>query len=188
MLSVILVLVAVNLLGYLVVYLLLRERVRRAASPAAQATELREEVNRLVIDLNQTTDRNLALLEDKITSLSELLTRADKKIALLKRESEKHDVGARVYSRILEGRTPAAPEASPVEEPPPRAEPRPAAPAVSAASPGAEAGNRGPVDVREQVIALYKAGFSASLIAARVGAPKGEVDLIIALSERKGFA
>jgi hypothetical protein len=44
------------------------------------------------------------------------------------------------------------------------------------------------VDVREQVIALYKAGFSASLIAARVGAPKGEVDLIIALSERKGFA
>jgi hypothetical protein len=35
---------------------------------------------------------------------------------------------------------------------------------------------------------LYRAGFSASLIASRVGAPVGEVELIISLEQRKGQA
>jgi hypothetical protein len=186
MVSVVLILVAVNLLGYLIMYLLLRQRIRRAASPAAQSAELRDEVSRLIIELNQTTDRSIALLEEKISTLADLLSRADKKIQLLKRESEKHDVGSRVYGRILDGRPPLEESGRDRTE-----ETAPAAPAVGAARGAGAAPARkeeGPADVREQVLQLYRAGFSASLISARVGAPKGEVDLIIALSERRGLS
>ena len=122
--------------GLLLVYTLLRDRVRRATSAAAQMAELREEVSRLVVELNQTTERNVALLEDRISGLSDLLAAADRKIALLQREIEKHDVGVKVYSKLAEGASSsAAPqrqgpsretllrEALPQEAPPRRQEP-----------------------------------------------------------------
>ncbi|MBE3065448.1 MAG: hypothetical protein IMZ69_10585, partial [Spirochaetes bacterium] len=93
----ILILLAVEMGGLLVIYAVLRERVRRGISDAAQSQELRDEVSRLVVELNQTTDRNIALVEDGIASLNESLARADKKIGLLRRESEKHDMGMQVY-------------------------------------------------------------------------------------------
>ena len=119
MVTTLLVLIAVNLIGYLVVYLLLREKVRRASSAQAAVSEVREEVNRLIVELNQTADRNVALLEDRIAGLAELLSKADKKMGLLRRESEKHDMGAQVYGRIIDSRpeapsrpgAPARPEA-----------------------------------------------------------------------------
>jgi hypothetical protein len=42
------------------------------------------------------------------------------------------------------------------------------------------------MDVREQIVRLARGGFAPSLIAARVGVPLGEVELIISLEQRKG--
>ena len=61
---VIFVLVAVNVAGYALVYLALRSRLARTTSAREQIGEIADEVNRLVVDLNQTTDRNIALIED----------------------------------------------------------------------------------------------------------------------------
>src|SRR5208337_3224345 len=91
--------------GLLLIYVLLRDRVRRAASSDAHIAEIRDEVSRLLVELNRTTDRNIALIEDRIASLNELLSSADKKIGLLRRETEKHDVGTQIYSRLAEGRS-----------------------------------------------------------------------------------
>ena len=106
----ILITLVVDVGGLLLVYVLLRDRVRRATSAEAQISEIRDEVSRLVVELNQTTDRNIALVEDRISSLNEHLSVADKKIGLLRREIEKHDVGTQVYSRLAETR----PRPSPV--------------------------------------------------------------------------
>ena len=100
----ILILLALDIGGLLLVYVLLRDRVRRATTANAQIAEIRDEMSRLVVELNQTTDRNIALIEDRMASLNELLSAADKKIGLLHREIEKHDVGTQVYSRLAEGR------------------------------------------------------------------------------------
>ena len=100
----ILIMLVVDFGGLLLVYILLRDRVRRATSVDSQIAEVREEVSRLLVELNQTTDRNIALIEDRIARLNESLSAADKKIGLLRRESEKHDVGAQIYSRLAEGR------------------------------------------------------------------------------------
>ncbi len=211
MLSAILVTCAVNILGSLVVYLLLKERIRRTASAAAQLQEVREEVNRLVVELNQTTDRNIALIEDRISSLTELLYKSDKKVTLLRRETEKHEVGSMVYSRIAEGRPartgptplseevragvegariaeqargqepaePAAPETVPAFDAAPRAD------TLKVELADAPAQKTTHQDLRERVVSLYRAGFSAALIASRVGAPLGEVELIIALEHQR---
>ena len=160
----ILILLAVEIGGLLVIYAVLRERVRQGTSAAAQSRELRDEVSRLVVELNQTTDRNIALVEDGIARLNEVLARADKKIGLLRRESEKHDVGVQVYSRLAEGRDSVGqPHPSP-----------------------AEAEDAGAVDAHERVLEFARGGFAPSLIAARVGIPLGEVELIISLERRKG--
>ena len=211
----ILITLVVDFGGLLFVYLLLRDRVRRATSVESRMAEVREEVSRLLVELNQATDRNIALMEDKIASLNEVLAAADKKIGLLHREIEKHDVGSQIYSRLAEGRAhrPPAPDVSPPpaaeghppseRAAPPREEPPRETPLAVELSerPGGREIRRpqGPLrveteevpetpDVRERVLMLHRSGFSPSLIASRVGVPRGEVELIISLEQRKGNA
>lgn len=223
----ILIMLLVDVGGLIVVYALLRDRLRRATTAEAQIADIREEVSSLLVELNQTTDRNIVLMEDRIGSLNDLLSAADKKIGLLHREIEKHDVGAKIYSRLAETRPaaggPPAPHGSPAAAggpPAPHGSPAPRAAASrgesvegakrpSVGAPRAEhplvvelseraeeaASSRtdersaaGEVDVRQRVMMLYRSGFSASLIAGRVGAPLGEVELIISLEQRKGKA
>ncbi len=196
----VLITLVVDLGGLVLVYLLLRDRLRRAASSEARVAEIREEVSRLLVELNQATDRNVALMEDRIAVLNEALSTADKKIGLLRRETEKHDVGSRIYSRLAEGRPPRPREAEETREtaaaPPAPAAPEPVAVPVPAAAPAPAAGpplavelsGRAAGDLHQRVMMLFRAGFSPSLIASRVGAPVGEVELIISLEQRKGQA
>ena len=208
----ILVTLVVDFGGLLLVYILLRDRVRRATTSDSQIEQIRAEVSRLLVDLNQATDRNIALMEDKIASLNEALSAADKKIGLLHREIEKHDVGSRIYSRLAEGRTQRlpVPDSRPLREGDPgerSASPREEAPrekplAVELSErplvretrrtdgpTRVESGDDpAPPDIHERVMMLHRSGFSSSLIASRVGVPRGEVELIISLEQRKGKA
>jgi hypothetical protein len=200
----ILITLVIDVGGLLLVYVLLRDRVRRATSSEAQISEIRDEVSRLVVELNQTTDRNIALMEDRISSLNEQLSVADKKIGLLRREIEKHDVGTQVYGRLAETRPrPSAPSLPPLsvelsEKPVPPEderdaglrewrEPAPERPQAAAVPRAAVSVRREEAgDLRERVMLLFRSGFAASLIASRVGVPLGEVELIISLEQRKG--
>jgi hypothetical protein len=164
----IVILLAVELGGLAIVYAVLRERLRRAASAAAQSREVREEVSRLVVELNQTTERNVALVEDAIGRLNEVLARADKKIGLLRREADRHDGGLELYGRLADARPAAPPGGGPVgsgQLRPPRETPV-GAPAA---------------DPRSEAARLARLGFAVSLIAQRVGLPMGEVELIVQL-------
>jgi hypothetical protein len=211
----ILITLVVDAGGLLVLYALLRDRVRRATTSESQIAQIREEVSRLLVELNRTTDRNIVLMEDRIGSINELLAAADKKIGLLQREIEKHDVGTKIYSRLAQGRSPAvggapgpfdarraAPEAPPAgpslavelsERPEEGARTRGGEDATARRGEGAPKRRReGPVgsegDLQERVMMLHRAGFTSALIAGRVGIPLGEVELIISLEQRKGKA
>jgi hypothetical protein len=153
--------------GYLAVYLLLKRKLARALSAAAILGEVREEVNRILVELNQTTNRNITLIEDRIRSLNELLGKSDKRLALLAREAEKQDLAARLYSE-LSTRRPAPPEQPP-------AAPAPAVP------PSEE---REGADRNEEVVRLARSGLSPALIARQLGITLGEVELIISLAQR----
>jgi len=148
--------------GFLGVYLILKRRLARALSAAAILGEVRDEVNRILVELNQTTNRNITLIEDRIRSLNELLGKADKRIALMQREAEKQELAARLYSE-LGSRRPAPPEQPP------------------AAPPSEE---REGADRNEEVVRLARSGLSPALIARQLGITLGEVELIISLAQR----
>jgi hypothetical protein len=187
----ILIMLVVDFGGLLLLYVVLSNRVKKATTVQSQIDEIREEVSRLLVELNQTTDRNVAVLEDKIASLNEVLSSADKKIGLLQREIEKHDVGSQIYSRLAERKPQRPPEAVPAPAVPPepaqKTAPRSVPPRVEKAPALAVELSEKP-DLHERVMMLHRSGFAPSLIASRVGVPLGEIELIISLEQRKGKA
>jgi DNA-binding NarL/FixJ family response regulator len=94
---------ALAIAGYFIVYLILKAKLNKSVDPKAILESIREEVDRIIVELNSTTDRNITLLEDKVQSLNALLEQADKKIGILKREIEKHELSAKVYSELAHG-------------------------------------------------------------------------------------
>jgi hypothetical protein len=100
--------VAIDIAGFAILSVILRNRIDRARSPEAGLEELRQEIGRIIVELNQVTDRNVRLLEDKAAALNELLATADKKMSLLRREIERHEVGSRLYDRLAGARPPEA--------------------------------------------------------------------------------
>ena len=91
---------ALIIAGYFVIYLILKSRLNALVDPKTVLDSIRDEVDRIIVELNSTTDRNVTLLEDKVQTLSGLLEQADKKIGILRREIEKHEMSARVYSEL----------------------------------------------------------------------------------------
>lgn len=124
------VLIALQLAGFAVLYLVLRRRIDRAARGADAAPPLRAEVAELIVELNGAAERNVTLLEDRIKGLTELLRQAD---------------------RYRSGPQPPA-------------------------APGAAA------ERVAQVRRLRRLGFSSAVIAERLGASAGEVELIVNLA------
>lgn len=152
----ILIIISVQILGFVLILVFVRRWLRRNANAESVTRQVREELGSLLVELNRTTEQNISLIEDKVESLNELLARADKKIGLLKRETEKHEVSRAVYRRINEGSAPA------------------------------ESARAGSASLPERVMKLYREGFSAGVIAGHLGTTVGEVELIISLREEKG--
>ena len=68
---------ALQVAGFAVLYGLLRRMLLRRTSVLDVVAEARAEVAALIAELNGTTERNVALLEDGIRRLEELLRRVD---------------------------------------------------------------------------------------------------------------
>ncbi len=201
---------AVDLVVLAGFWLLMRRWVARRLAAPRQAADLGDEVGRLVTELNQAAERNVMLLEDRMTALNDLLAAADKKIGLLRREIERHETAAGVYVRLATPsvraavvtaasdrtggeRVPASAAAPAVAAPRVNTDERPAV--ANANSAAADGRHAGPVDeqaaapdprtvMRTEIGRLARAGLEASAIAARVGAPLGEVELILWLEQR----
>jgi hypothetical protein len=203
------VVLAVDLVVLAGFWLLVRRWLARRLSAPRQAADLGDEVGRLVTELNQATERNVVLLEDRVAALNDLLAAADKKIGLLRRESERHDAGARVYGQLAGPRTRAAAAAAADadsagdavkqivqhDEAPtgPRERPVAARAAAATASGIAETAVSEPMApvaqdartaMRAEIARFARAGLAPAAIAARVGAPLGEVELILSLEQR----
>ena len=160
--------------GYAVVYFLLKKKIARALGSASILREVREEVNRILVELNQTTHRNVTLIEDRIAALSELLARADKKIALVRREEEKKELADRLYTELASRRRgPESPAFTP------------ASPGSTVSPPAPEGPTEGRSDRMEEAVRLAQAGLSPALISRRLGLTRGEVELILSLAERQ---
>jgi hypothetical protein len=175
------VVLAVDLVVLTGFWLLARRWLARRLSAPRQAEGLGEEVGRLVTELNQAAERTVVLLEDRAAALNGLLAAADKKIGLLAREIERHEAGTRVYGRLA-GSRPRAAAAEPDADRPAAGE-APGRPVVIAHA-GRSVAPDTRTAMRAEIGRLARSGLAPSAIAARIGAPLGEVELILSLEER----
>jgi len=125
--------------------------------------ELQSEINELVLELNQTADRNINILEEKINTLTMLLKDADKRIKILKNESDKVKSEPVTYNslgKIQDNQTAFnVPEKKQIKK------------------------QIVEVNKKDRIIELHNNGFTSPVIASRVGLTVGEVELIISLVE-----
>lgn len=250
--STIAILVALDLLGLGAIWLYVKSRLRKALELDSLLLNIRKEVGILTTELNQTTDRNISLVEDRMEALRSLLDEADRRMGVIRKEVATKAVEREVYSRLGRPHPASAPaadsaaasapasvsayqaqrsqpplpglEAAPSYAENPRNPERAARPSPATASVNQDAGAqerlaagtqaaelgrtaegpirldlpRRPVEVlqaresvippkslREQALDLYSRGFSADIIAARLGTTVAEMDLLISLEEER---
>lgn len=217
-----LALLAVDVLGLAAIWFFLKSRLNRALGLESLLESVRKEVRALDIELNETADRNVSLLEDRMKSLRELLDEADRRMGVVKRELGRREAEREVYSQ-LGRKAHRQPQASPApkgeEAPELFAEPK-AGPAQTAAAaplppePSPPPAGEEPIKLslgrpqrplpevsraaesvippksrREEALELYRQGFSADIIAVRLGATVAEIELLVSLEEgrSRGF-
>ena len=156
----------VSLLATAAAVALLIRRIERRIEPTAVLNQIRGEVDELIVEFNQTTERNIGLLEERIVRLNRLIETADRRVAVLRRELDAHESGTRVYSDIVQQ---AAVQRRQEHE-------------QQQADKQNEGGTE---DRRTQIIELYEKGIAPNIIAARVGTTVGEVELIVSMRRRK---
>jgi hypothetical protein len=212
------ILLALDLGGLVLLWFLLRARIRRFLELENLLSGVREESRALVMELNETADRNVSILEDRIAAIRGLLDEVDRRMGLARRELESRESEREVFEK-LRRRRPIVPAQDEDEVPIPlelrASDSRPEA-LVEGASPvesrlrasapvaakateprEGEAPRRIPEislaaeavtpvrSRREEAYDLYRKGFSADIIAARLGATVAEIELLVDIEERR---
>jgi hypothetical protein len=151
----------------------LRSYIKRNLSREESLEAARDEVNRIILRIEEVTDRDVSLLEDREKTLKALLEEADKRIRVYTKELEKSRNAQKAYQDLAKSRPP-------VFSPPP-GEGREAAPPPARQMDEKAA----PETINEQIRNLALAGFSPPVIASRLGLSISEAELAMALLERK---
>ena len=171
----------VNILILAIIYILLRRRIDKLTDTERLTGTIAGDLDLILSEINQATERNVLIIEDKITVLEEIIEKAEKRITMLKKHAQND-----VETKKLKVPIPHQKETPKVEQ------------ELNEltythlnkmqlmsemVTPLTVAEKTRPKEdsVREKVIALYKNGIDASIIASNVGINRGEVELIISL-------
>ncbi|HPX14171.1 MAG TPA: hypothetical protein PLS27_07420 [Treponemataceae bacterium] len=161
-----LILLVINLVVLFAAFIRLKDRF----SSARILGDIRSEIDRLILDLGRETDRDVAILEDRIRGLRELMDEADRRILLADREESKRKTLPEI----------PAPEVTP-EQTPEQTEPVIiyTKPRISRRESQIEP----EIPVRERAIQMARKDISPEIIAKTLGISQGEVDLILTMND-----
>lgn len=189
---------AVSLSVCLLFFRYWRRRIQRGLEAEMMLGRIRDEIDEMIIEINRTADRNVTLLENRITRLNSLIQRAEKLERVREREAEKDTGVQRVYSELGRNRglRITVDEDDHDGQPGLSSEPVPEAESPGAGESGSESAppgdtsieNGGVPPIRERVLTLHRRGESLQSIAESLNMNRGEVELIISLHGRKGSA
>ncbi|MDR3248888.1 MAG: hypothetical protein LBT39_08880 [Treponema sp.] len=161
--------------------------IRRRTSHENILANYRDEVNRLIADIDSATDRDAQLVEDRIATLRKTLDEADRRISLLSRDLERRRPGMELYTSLGTKQPPLSEplRATAAASPVPVLTPPPVYVAPSPTVPPMEPPAEPPVrPLTERVADLSRQGISPELIAARLELSLSEVELALAVSRR----
>jgi hypothetical protein len=114
-------------------FIYFRAYIRRRTGAERILADFKEEVDKLIADIDAYTDRDAALVEDRITTLRSLLDDADRRIAVYARELGRRQTQEAAYAALGRGRKIAGAASAEPEKP---REKGPLPPAGSPAVPG----------------------------------------------------
>lgn len=166
--------VLASLVTCVVFVYLWRRRLRRELEIDMIVKKLKIEVGEMVTELNGTTERNIALLENQIRIVRELVDKAGKTTGVLKREKVKHDLAGRVYTSLSRSK-PLSIDAENESESESESEPEPDSNSIDFDS----------LSTREKALVLNRQGEGLDTIASKLKLSRGEVELIISLHDRR---
>jgi hypothetical protein len=165
-----------------------RSYLKRRTGQERILAEFRDEVNGILAEIDEKTDRDALLVEERIKRLKAVLEDTDKRIALYVRELDRRGREERAYAELGKNRLrfidadrgPPSPEtpAPPGGESPPEQAPAPRFTRAPREIPPR------PRPIPEQAAELARAGFSPRMIAARLEVSVSEVELAIAMAGR----
>ncbi|MGO8694611.1 MAG: hypothetical protein ACLQMF_13195 [Rectinemataceae bacterium] len=200
---------AFEVAGFFALWFLLRARIRRFLELDNLLEGVRDEARALVIELNESADRSVSLVEDRMKALRELEGEIDKRMGLARHELEKRAMEREVYTKLAQ-RRPIVPRAGEPSAPTASQESRLDVESASSSSgPASERGGpvplpldprRGPElrvsdevlaskpNKRDEALDFYRKGFSADIIAVRLGMTVAEIELLVEIEERRSGA
>ena len=204
------VLSAASLVLVVFSFFFLRRYIARKTAAREMLADYREEVYRLIAEIDAAADRDSLLVEERIKTLKKLIDDTDRRIGVYMRELQRSREGEAMYTSLgrgiraaLDSRTPpeerarenaaaAKPEEPPQAAPPPAPAPPDseatpqATPQAAPQEPPASARKRGAkkIKLKTQIAELAAQGLSPQKIASRLKLSIAEVDLALNLLRR----
>lgn len=199
------IMIGLNLVVLIGMGIFFHKRIESRMKPDELVRQLREEVNGVIVELNQATDRNVSVIEDRLETINKTIARADRAVKVLQTEVERRAEGQRRYNEL--GRHAGILRSLTIEsrdESAAHNETQARTDSEEASSPDAESetvsrsgeGQAGPPprtehgketerapSKKDRILDLHRKGIAANIIAGRVGSTVGEVELVISLSE-----
>lgn len=188
----ILVGILLNLSLASLVYILLRRRIDARYTQKAFLEQIEKEVGQIVTDMNQTTERNIQLLENKLEAVKTLMEKSQQ--VLVRGNAELNSLQDRYqqYRRFAAVPAPGglAQEGSTAlqKNPPPNmtrlADQAQAPPKDSVQNPPSDSKKPKREELKQMATDLYIKGEELGAISEKTGLSLGEVELIVALIRR----
>lgn len=166
-----LILLCINIILMIVFY----RKTSYNFSQNAYRDRIREEVNRLIIDIEHESDHAVTVLEDKIRQVEKLISDTDKHIALAEQEHEKWRTQKDFLEHYQLPRQENSEPAPEVKKNTVMVYKKPTGASETAVKPPPF------LNSRDQVIELARQGFSIDFIAEKVDLPLGEIALILSI-------
>lgn len=187
-----------------------RRRVSQVLGAGEEIERIRREIGSLIVELDSSADRNVTILEDRLSALRDMIAEADKRAACLAQEHPRRQGEGGVYDR--QGKLPDSRRG--IEQPRQQVQVEPqtgnqvqsianARPHASAKDARAESMDmqepkpelpfirftEKPLSIEEpfadKVSSLFRRGFSSDIIAAHLGVTMAEVDIVIAMEQER---
>jgi len=183
---------AIQILVSVILIVWTRVRVRRSLGSEEELDRIRREIGSLIIELDASADRNITVLEDRLTTLKDMISESDKRIAILSNDRGKRQPEPAVYDRL--GRKalhqPRPEDINQIES---ETNDSAAKRTVEAQEIPFIRFSEKPLSIEEpfadKVLSLSRKGFSSDIIAARLGATITEVEMVLSMErEREGRA
>jgi len=174
-----------------------RSYIERKTAARELLADYREEVYRLIAEIDAATDRDSLLVEERIKTLKQLLEDTDRRISVYMRELQRSRAGEAMYSNLgrgiraaLDSRPPQLEVSAPTEPPTsqelpfPQESPVPQKPPPQ--EPAASPAKRKPkkTKIKVQIAEMSAEGLSPAEIASRLNLSLTEVDLALNLMKR----